>query len=312
MNRVEANNTEASTDAPFINEYKLKFLLKRLVKTLLGGLILVKVNSELRVPWYIYPIQLLVFIMPFVIGGAFILIQDLINTSTASLVMPFVAGVVYMELIFALKFTSFLIVNCTFRSRNSKNSKKSGSNHANVSSDSKSSSTSSSNSNNTALRLNKKRQMSKSQGYISLYNEEQDYEFNCFCSLSTLAFVIPPPGLFYQRSVIDNGVYTTKLNWPKLLVYLLRIKVDAVIAGLLMYCAVAFLSIVYMQTIVPVGGAVVIFVFNWMVLLITFYSLTIREPLESAIYQPYDTYRVQHYTRAFYVLCFFFVEMGYK
>jgi hypothetical protein len=308
MNRREAydNNTnEAYTDAPFINEYKLKFLLKRMVKTLLGGLILVKINTELRVPWYIYPIQLVVFIVPFCIGGVSILIRDLINTNDSNFYVPIAAGLFYMAYVLLLKLISLLVVNCIYKRRHSakRARKKPAESRPSVSTDSKSSSTSS------TLKLNKKRQLNKNNGYMDFYNEEQDYEFTGFCSLSHLLFILPPPGVFYRRDVETDS---TRLYFPKLVAYLVRIAADAILAGFLMYCAVYFLSINYLQTLMPLGGAIVIFLLDWIVLLITLYSLTIREPLEPAIYEPYDAYRVQHFTRAFYVLCLFLVELGYK
>jgi hypothetical protein len=311
MNRREANaNHEAAlTDAPFINEYKLKFLLKRMAKTLLGGLILVKINSELHVPWYIYLLQVIVFLVPFLIGGVSILIRDLIGMSTSNFYIPIAAGLAYACLVLNLKLLSMLIVSCVYKSRSSSKQSKS-SNRPSVSTDSKSSSTSSST--NSTLKLNKKRQLNRNSGHVNFYNEEQDYEFTGFCSMSTLLFIIPPPGVFYQRISTSADSNSTKLNFPKLLVYLLRILLDALLAGFLMYCAVCFLSVNYLQTLMPLGGAIVIFVLNWPVLLITLYSLTIREPREPAIYEPYDAYRVQHYTRAFYVICLYLVEMGYK
>ena len=297
-----ANQHEAMTDAPFINEYKLKFLLKRLAKTLFGGLILTKINADLRVPWYVYPIQLILFVMPFVIGGIFILIRDLVNMSGWNLYIPIIAGVIYSTLIFILKFVSLMVINEVYKKRNSNKSSKVA--KPTASSDSVTSNT---------LKLNKKRHQNRKYNQINFYNEEQDYEFTGFCSLSTFAFILPPVGIFYFKFLDDSSnKYKMKVNALKLLTYMFRILVDSFLAGLLMFCVVYFLAINYLQMFMPLGAAIVIFILNWIVYLITFYSLTIREPFEPAIYQPYDSLRIQHYMRTFYVLCLLLIELIYN
>ena len=52
--------------APLLNDYKLEFFRKRFPQTLLGGL---KLKLGYDAPFYVYLNQVLVFLVPFVLGG---------------------------------------------------------------------------------------------------------------------------------------------------------------------------------------------------------------------------------------------------
>uniref|UniRef100_H2Z776 Pecanex-like protein n=1 Tax=Ciona savignyi TaxID=51511 RepID=H2Z776_CIOSA len=61
-------------DAPLLNEYKLEFVLRRLPQTLLGGLNL-KLGYE--APFYVYVLQIVVWLVPWVVSAAFTLATEL-------------------------------------------------------------------------------------------------------------------------------------------------------------------------------------------------------------------------------------------
>nr|XP_039248423.1 pecanex-like protein 4 [Styela clava] len=60
----------AGSDIPLLNHYKKEFVYKRLPQTFFGGL---NLKLGYAVPWYIYICQILLWLMPFFIGGAFTL-----------------------------------------------------------------------------------------------------------------------------------------------------------------------------------------------------------------------------------------------
>ena len=59
--------------APLLNDYKLEFFWKRFPQTLLGGL---KLKFGYDVPFYVYLNQVLVFLLPFILGGLFTILAE--------------------------------------------------------------------------------------------------------------------------------------------------------------------------------------------------------------------------------------------
>ena len=59
--------------APLLNDYKLEFFWKRFPQTLLGGL---KLKLGYDAPFYVYLNQVLVFLVPFILGGIFTLLAE--------------------------------------------------------------------------------------------------------------------------------------------------------------------------------------------------------------------------------------------
>lgn len=62
-----------SGGAPLLNDYKLEFFWKRFPQTLLGGL---KLKLGYEAPFYVYLNQVLVFSVPFVLGGLFTIFAE--------------------------------------------------------------------------------------------------------------------------------------------------------------------------------------------------------------------------------------------
>ncbi|XP_052272587.1 pecanex-like protein 4 isoform X3 [Dreissena polymorpha] len=62
------------TGVPLLNEYKQEFVAKRFPQTVLGGL---KLRVGYNAPVYVYVSQLMVFIVPFLLGGGFTLLVEL-------------------------------------------------------------------------------------------------------------------------------------------------------------------------------------------------------------------------------------------
>jgi len=268
-------NREIQTRAPLINDYKRKFLFKRLLQTLLGGLVLY-FGAEDPIPFYVYLFQIVQFVIPFFFGGLFILIADL--TKYEKLNMSLIAGAIYLLFILVFKVFSLLLINAKhykkLKAEKERNSK------------SKSNST------------------RRNRGEL---NDEESYQFDSFCSLSTLNFLFPSISLFV--TLVDSKL---KLNKMRFLASIVRIFLDSFLSGLLMFCGVYFLSFTYLQKFYSIGGAVCIFILNWIVLLVGFYSVAFRSPPEPAIFQPYDRFEIKHVTRFFYIFCFYLIEFIYK
>ncbi|XP_060062887.1 pecanex-like protein 4 [Ylistrum balloti] len=79
------------TGIPLLNEYKRDFFYKRLPQTILGG---PKLKLGYEAPVYVYLNQVLLFIIPFLIGGVFTLLVEL------GTVTDYIAVIVYGCLIF--------------------------------------------------------------------------------------------------------------------------------------------------------------------------------------------------------------------
>lgn len=62
------------TGVPLLNEYKLEFFAKRLPQTILGGL---KLRIGYDAPFYVYINQVVLFVVPFILGGIFTLLVEL-------------------------------------------------------------------------------------------------------------------------------------------------------------------------------------------------------------------------------------------
>lgn len=60
------SSADERAKAPFLNDYKLKFFLKRFPQTLTGGL-----RLNIGAPFYAYFYQILVFLWPAILGGIF-------------------------------------------------------------------------------------------------------------------------------------------------------------------------------------------------------------------------------------------------
>ena len=287
-NRNSSNNSNAveiSTASPFLNEYKLKFVLRRLLQTFLSGLLL-KFDSDNETPWFIYLLQLVLFFMPFFFGGIFILSTDL--SSYSRLYLSVIAAIIYFLFILLIKLALLILSNRKHYKNEKKNFQKSMKNNL------------------APLASRKSRQQGPK---ASLFNDEQGYEFGSCCSMSTLYFLLPPPVDFFIQ-LNDFGL--VQINKSKLFHNLMRILFDAILAGFMMFCSVFFESIVYLQNYYSLGGSVCVFIFSWMVLCSAFYSLCFRAPAEPAVYEPYDQYNLQHYYRAFYVVSFQLIEIIYK
>ncbi len=104
-----------STAAPFLNDYKAKFVRKRLVQNILGGLIL-KIDSDDNVPWFIYILQIFLFVTPLCFGGISILIIDVSQFSRLN--VSLISTGLFLLYIISLK-TLSIIVNNRKSSRNS-------------------------------------------------------------------------------------------------------------------------------------------------------------------------------------------------
>lgn len=272
---MNVNRETVQTASPFLNDYKRNFVLKRLLQTLLGGLIL-KFNSDIHVPWFIYFLQILLFTIPFLIGGVCILIRDLINSTSSNLNIPIIGACVYFFYLVCLKFVAIILTNKSYIKKN---------------------------------RPQKDSKSIKKKTRSNLLNDEQNYSFEKFFSYTTLEFILPfQNGIFVSFTAESR----TKIEKRKLFICLLKILVDSSVAGFIMFCSIYFESINYLQTFYSLGASIVLFILHWILLSICFYSLTVRQPPEPAIYQPDDYLNIQHYTRAGYVLAFQIIECVYK
>ena len=92
------------TGVPLLNEYKQEFVFKRLPQTILGGL---KLRLGYDAPIYAYLNQLLVFGIPFVLGGLFTLLVELDTIKDYIAVCVFGASVTTYVLLAQL--ISFLV-----------------------------------------------------------------------------------------------------------------------------------------------------------------------------------------------------------
>ena len=285
---MNLNTAPRSTASPFLNDYKLKFVGRRLLQTFLGGLLL-KFESDNETPWFIYVLQLVLFFVPFVYGGVFILAADL--SAFSRVYLSVIAGAIYAACVFTLKSTLLIVSNKIHLKNEKKRLEKLNKTPLGP----KVARSSGQNSHRTSQKS-------------SLFNDEQLYEFGDCCSFATLNFLLPPLEFLIQI----NSTGRLEVNKLKLLHSLVRIFCDAIVAGFMMYCSVSFESIVYLQAYYSLGGSVCVFILSWIVLCLGFYSLCVREPAEPAVYQPYDQFNIQHYHRAFYIICFQLIEIIYK
>jgi hypothetical protein len=262
-----------STAAPFLNEYKRKFLKKRIIENVLSGLIL-KIESDDRVPRFIYFLQVFLFLLPLIVAGIGILITDV--TGLSKFFIAIIAACIYFAIFALLRTVSIVLNNQSYSKMKTL--------------DSQGIQFSSLNNTNKSTRT---------------FNDETTYHFeNKIFSLSTFNFVYPPLESFIES--FDQK------NKSKLIKCILRNIFDSSTAALLMFCAIYFESFVYLNSFYSIAGSICIFITNWIVYLMAFYSLCIRAPLEPAIYQLYNNNNYQHYTRAFYVLLFLIIEFIYK
>ena len=66
------------SDVPLLNEYKQNFVKKRIPQTLLGG---PNVKLGYTAPCYVYGLQILVWLFPFILGGIFTILTAVVNLS---------------------------------------------------------------------------------------------------------------------------------------------------------------------------------------------------------------------------------------
>ena len=261
----------APTVAPLLNVYKQKFLFRRIIQNLLGGIIF-SIESDDKIPCQVYLVQILLFVIPFLIGGIFILISD--TNSLERRYASITAALIFLFYLIVMKLSLTFVSNRAYLNEHKKKEKKIPNDPTNS-------------------------KFNNSQSKI-IFKETNEFD-----SINFIFSSIP-----ICVTKIDKKV---KLDKWKLFNCILRIVVDSLIAGFIMFCGVHFESIVYLQTInFSVGGSVCVFIFNWIVLSLTLYALCIRAPAETAIYQPYDSLNIQYYTRAFYVICFQLVEIVYN
>ena len=254
------------TVAPFLNDYKRKFLIKRLLENLIGGIAL-STDSDETIPWFVYLIQLVLFVVPFLLGGFFILITDI--NLLGRLYASIIAAVVFIFYLIVLKLILVLVINKIYLNKYDSSPAK-----------------------------EKKLDSSNSKTTNRVSNELNS-------TLTFINFIFPSVQMCVH---VVNKTY--KLDKLKLFKYVVHVVFDSLIAGFIMFCGVHFESIVYLQSIqFSLGGAICIFIFNWIVLCLTLYGLCIRVPSEPAVYQPYDNLNIQHYSRAFYIICFQLTEI---
>ena len=91
------------TSVPLLNEYKREFLAKRLPQTILGGL---KLRLGYDAPVYVYINQLILFLIPFLLGGLFTLLVEL------GTIQDYVAAYVYGGLMIIFVIVTQLISTC--------------------------------------------------------------------------------------------------------------------------------------------------------------------------------------------------------
>lgn len=175
-----------STAAPFLNEYKAKFVKKRLLQNVLGGVIL-NIDSDDPVPCYIYLLQVILLFIPFLFGGISILLIDV--ASCNRLHTSIISSGLFLLYVIFLKFISILVNN------------------------------------KIALQELKKEKTSDSLTSVNKNNfsrnltDEKNYEFEGkFLSISTLNFVLPPLEVFVTKQSSD----TKHINKSKLVKCIIR------------------------------------------------------------------------------------------
>lgn len=138
-------------------------------------------------------------------------------------------------------------------------------------------------------------------------SDEQNFEFNKLFSKSTVEFLIPTSSEIFVES--DS---TSKAKTKKIIKIILKNLLDSFIAGFLMFSSVYLESMVYLQNFYSLAPCIILFIFHWVVLTLSFYSLCFRNPPEIAVYQAYDNLNFNRYYRVFYVLLFQLIELIYK
>ncbi|CAF0745830.1 unnamed protein product [Brachionus calyciflorus] len=245
-----SRNNQESTSSPFLNDYKRNFVFKRFLQTFIGGPIL-KFNSGIDVPAYIYIFQIGLFILPFIIGGISILIHDLTNAgkyggpnSNYSLIyFSLAGGGIYFLIVFTLKIITISISNKTNNSNeNFKGSKG-----------------------------------------PRLLSDEQNFEFTKLFSKKTLQFLVAN-----SNEIFVDLSSKSKVKLKYLFLTLLRTLFDSIFAGYIMFCSIYFESIIYLQNFYALGPSIILFILHWIVLSMSLYSLCFRDPPEPSIYQPFS------------------------
>ena len=257
---------------PLLNEYKRKFVFKRILQTFFGGCLL-KFNYE--VPFYIYLFQFLLYILPFIISCIGILLEDLafditttnvLNNSTSTNVSLITAAVfcLYINLI-----KIFLKIIIPVKSN----------------------------------RMQKKNQNSVlADEDVLEFDESKNCIGNC-CTYDKLNYLIPN---------LLNVTVNRSSKALNLILLILKLLIDTSIAFFIIFSSVYFLSITYLINFYGLGGSIVVFIISWIVVCNALYALLIREPFEMAVYNTSSTFSFNYLSRAFYVCCFFLIENIYK
>lgn len=148
-------------ETPFINDYKRKFVQKRLLENLLGG-VLLNIESDDDIPCFIYFLQILLFVMPFAFGTIPIILIDVARTDT--LYTSIIGASIFLLYVFILRAVA-LIFNFRAYLKDRKIQPVSPSD------------LSLSHLNNSTRKINN--------------SDTTNYEFEGFFSMSTLNFILP-------------------------------------------------------------------------------------------------------------------------
>lgn len=119
--------------------------------------------------------------------------------------------------------------------------------------------------------------------------DEDEFDFSSCAGSETIKFIIP--GKKYLINTVFHSILAGALcglgTW-----YLLPNR----------------LMILYVNT----GATAVLFVFGWVTVCIGEYSLIINTAVETATFQPQDTYEVNALTRPLYIFAFIAVDLTYR
>ena len=95
-----------SGETPFINDYKRKFVQKRLAENLLGG-VLLNIQSDDDVPCYIYLLQITLLVIPFIFGIVPIIIIDVAKSNALN--TSIIGACIFLLYVFTLRSISLII-----------------------------------------------------------------------------------------------------------------------------------------------------------------------------------------------------------
>lgn len=96
------------TGIPLLNEYKRDFFYKRLPQTILGG---PKLKLGYDAPAYVYLNQVILFLIPFLLGGIFTLVDELALTSEQHYIGVIVYGCIIAIFVIITQVLSLCVQN---------------------------------------------------------------------------------------------------------------------------------------------------------------------------------------------------------